>query len=90
MPPPDTQMVTVLPGSSCVPPAGDCFTTVPAGLVEFASVLVTTWKFCSWFWAVVSDSPTTDGILTLPGPLETFSVTTLFGATLVPNCGLDR
>src|SRR6266567_1476752 len=81
-------MVTVLFGSSIVPGSGDCRTTVPAGWVEFGAVLVTTWKLCSLFWASASDMPVTLGTLIFFGPVETSSVTTLFGATLVPNGGL--
>src|ERR1700722_16951225 len=88
VPPPETEIVTVLFGSSSVPAAGDWLTTALAGLVEFGAVLVTTWKFCSWLWAVASDSPVTFGILIFFGPADTFSVTTLFGATLVPKGGL--
>ena len=55
--------------------------------MEFGSVLVVTLNCCSWLWAVLSCSPTTDGILILCGPVETSSVTVLPGFTLVPNCG---
>ena len=44
VPPPDTQIVTVLPGRPACPPRGSCRTTLPCGAVEFGVGLVTTWK----------------------------------------------
>src|ERR1700684_783947 len=46
VPPPETEIVTVLFGSRSVPAAGDWAATVPCGWLGFAAVLVTQGKFC--------------------------------------------
>src|SRR5215467_5376806 len=90
VPPPDTTIVTVLPLATWAPPWGFCRITVPACAVEFGSFLALTSKpaLSSCVVAAVADSPSTDGTVTLPAPVETSSVTVLFFATWVPADGL--
>src|ERR1700722_19151656 len=88
--PPETVRVTVEPGGA-VPPLGLWLTTVPEAAVEVASGLTETWKPLapSGFWAAFSGCPTTTGRWTGAAPVETYSVTRVFAATLLPCAGLE-
>src|ERR1022692_1205491 len=88
-PPPDTKIVTLLPGAASVSAGGDSFTTVPLGLLEVGSDTMFTLKFLfsRVFWALACCWPTTSGTLTSCGPVDTSRVTTELGATLLPNAG---
>src|SRR6266702_2688736 len=88
---PETKMVTVDPGSTMVPPTGFWFTTVPWGSVDVVSCLMSTLKpsFCRVVSATFSCLPSTLGTATLPGPVETYNVTTVPAETLLPSGGLD-
>ena len=82
--------VTVEPGGA-VPPLGLWLTTVPEAAVEVGSVLTETWKPLPSrvFWAAVSCWPTTYGTETGAAPVDTYSVTRVFAATLLPCGGLE-
>ena len=82
--------VAVEPGAA-VPPLGLWLITVPDGCVEVGSGLTETWKPLAWssFWATVSCWPTTEGTATGAAPVETYSVTRVFAATLLPCAGLE-
>src|SRR5271157_57644 len=88
---PETKMVTLDPGSTMVLPTGFWFTTVPAVWVDVRSCWTTTLKpsFCKVVSAAASGLPSTLGTATLLGPDETYNVTTVFAATLLPPGGLE-
>ena len=83
--PPETVIVTVEPGGA-VPPLGLWLTTVPEGWVDVGSDLTETLNplACSAAAAVLSCWPTTLGTATGAAPVETYSVTRVFAATLLP------
>src|SRR5262245_28844959 len=81
-------MVTLLCGSASVPAAGDCLTTVPCGLVEWASTFGTTSNWESALSAALCCMPLTLGTLIFCGPVETYSVTFEPGAATPPPGGL--
>src|SRR5579863_7607654 len=88
--PPETVIVTVEPGAA-VPPLGLWLITWPAGAVEVPSALVCTWKplLVSADSAALCCSPTTLGTATGAVPLETYSVTRVLAATMLPSAGAD-
>src|SRR5581483_412542 len=84
-------MVTWDPGGACVFGPGLWFTTVPAGWVDVASGLTETVKpsFCRIDAASLSDLPCTLGTGTGAAALDTYRVTTVSAATLLPSAGFD-
>src|ERR1700733_13050687 len=89
--PPETVRVIVVLGGWLLPAGGLSDSTCPVGAVELGSDLIVNWKpfCCKVVSAWLSCWPTTLGTGTGCTPVETYSVTTVFAATLLPSGGLE-
>src|SRR4029078_13556683 len=83
--------VTTLPTVTCVPAAGDCLITEPAGTVVLAAVESPSPRLSPApmiaVLAAVCVRPTTFGTATCAGPVDTSTETAVRAATLRPALG---